>query len=313
MSEKGDHSRINAIFIALFVIFLWATSWVLIKIGLQDIPPLTFAGLRYTLAFLCLLPVLALTHRHSHLRSIPKRITGRLVLLGLLLYTCTQGAAFIALAYLPAITVNLLWSFCNILVALLGVVFLSELPTRFQWAGVALATMGALVFFYPAALGSSQLAGILAAIFGVAANSVAVILGRDINHSAGLHPLVVTVVSMGVGSIVLLLAGIATQGLPAIGARSWAIITWLAVVNTALAFTLWNHTLRTLTAVESSVINSTMLIWIPLLAVIFLGETLTMIGILGLAMAGAGTLMVQMRSAAFLPRLFNLLATDKTD
>ena len=48
----------RARFQALFVTFLWSTSWVLIKIGLQDIPALTFAGLRYGLAFLCLLPFL---------------------------------------------------------------------------------------------------------------------------------------------------------------------------------------------------------------------------------------------------------------
>ena len=37
-------SRPRAVVQALFVVFLWATSWVLIKIGLQDIPALTFAG-----------------------------------------------------------------------------------------------------------------------------------------------------------------------------------------------------------------------------------------------------------------------------
>jgi drug/metabolite transporter (DMT)-like permease len=40
----------------MFVVSLWATSWVLIKIGLQEIPALTFAGLRYALASLVLLP-----------------------------------------------------------------------------------------------------------------------------------------------------------------------------------------------------------------------------------------------------------------
>lgn len=45
-----------AILQALFVTFLWSTSWVLIKFGLVDIPALTFAGLRYGLAWLCLLP-----------------------------------------------------------------------------------------------------------------------------------------------------------------------------------------------------------------------------------------------------------------
>jgi drug/metabolite transporter (DMT)-like permease len=40
------------------------------------------------------------------------------------------------------------------------------------------------------------------------------------------------------------------------------IIGWLSVINTAFAFTLWNHTLRTLTAVESSVMNNTVLVQI---------------------------------------------------
>ena len=47
-----------AVLEALFVAFLWATSWVFIKIGLPAIPPLTFAGLRYVIAFACLLLVL---------------------------------------------------------------------------------------------------------------------------------------------------------------------------------------------------------------------------------------------------------------
>ena len=48
--------RLVAILQALLVTFLWSTSWVLIKIGLAEIPPLTLAGLRYSLAFLFLLP-----------------------------------------------------------------------------------------------------------------------------------------------------------------------------------------------------------------------------------------------------------------
>jgi len=49
-------SRLKAIVLALLVTFLWSTSFILIKWGLAENPPLTYAGLRYTLAFLCLLP-----------------------------------------------------------------------------------------------------------------------------------------------------------------------------------------------------------------------------------------------------------------
>jgi drug/metabolite transporter (DMT)-like permease len=75
--------------------------------------------------------------------------------------------------------------------------------------------------------------------------------------------------------------------------RNVLIITWLAVVNTAFAFTLWNHTLQTLDAFESSVINNTMMIQIPILAIIFLGERLTASEFAGLGIAILGTLLVQ--------------------
>ena len=79
--------------------------------------------------------------------------------------------------------------------------------------------------------------------------------------------------------------------------RQYTTIGWLAVVNTALAFTLWNHTQRTLSAVESSIINNTMTIQIAILAWVFLSESLTPREIGGLALAGVGTLIVQVRRA----------------
>jgi len=65
------------------------------------------------------------------------------------------------------------------------------------------------------------------------------------------------------------------------------------VVNTAFAFTVWNHTLRTLSASESSVINNTMLVFIAVLAWVFLDEPLTWQASLGLALAAGGILIVQ--------------------
>jgi drug/metabolite transporter (DMT)-like permease len=102
---------------------------------------------------------------------------------------------------------------------------------------------------------------------------------------------------MGIGAPVLLIAGITAQGMPTLDASNWSIIVVLALVNTALAFTLWNRTLRTLTATESSVINNTMLIQIPILAWIFLGEAISAQQAAGMALAGIGILVVQVRRA----------------
>ena len=304
MTQETKSSRLNAVAIALFVVFLWATSWVLIKIGLEEIPALTFAGLRYMLAFICLAPFAVMAQRKPSSLPITRRVLGQLLVLGLLLYALTQGAVFVALAYLPAVTVNLLWSFSTVTVALFGIIWLAEHPTRFQWIGVALATFGAVIYFYPVDLPAGYLVGIAVSIVGVLANAGSAIVGRDVNRSRKVHPLVVTAISMGVGAAVLLVVGIYSQGLPSISVKGWAIIAWLAVFNTAIAFTLWNYTLRTLSATESSIINGTMLIWIPILAVVFLDERVSSKELVGLVVAGIGTLIVQLRSPSSVNRIF---------
>jgi drug/metabolite transporter (DMT)-like permease len=67
---KNRPSHLQAVLQVLFVTFLWSTSWFLIKIGLEDIPALPFAGLRYTLAFLCLLPFAAHSGQLAPLRRL---------------------------------------------------------------------------------------------------------------------------------------------------------------------------------------------------------------------------------------------------
>ena len=52
-----------AILQALFVTFLWSTSWVFIKFGLEEIPSLLFAGLRYFMAFTILFTYLLLREK----------------------------------------------------------------------------------------------------------------------------------------------------------------------------------------------------------------------------------------------------------
>ncbi len=287
--------RLTAALQALFVTVLWSSSWVLIKLGLADIPALTFAGLRYGLAFLCLMPFALRPAERAALRRLSRAEWLRLAGLGLLFYAVTQGTQFLGLSYLPAVTVSLLLNCTTVMVALLGAVLLAERPTALQWGGVGLYVVGVAAYFYPAALPAGQALGFAIMGVGVLANASSSVMGRRVNRGGATPPLVVTVVSMGIGAVALLAAGLSTQGLPPLKPGHWALIAWLAVINTALAFTLWNHTLRTLQAVESSIINGTMLVQIAILAWLFLGEALTVREIAGMALAGLGALVVQVR------------------
>ena len=118
---KSAPKQAQAIFLGLFVAFLWSTSWVLIKFGLQDIPPLTFAGLRYGLATLCLLPFLLKPEIRTSISHLSRRDWLGLVLLGVVWYAAAQGAQFIGLKLLPAMTVSLFLNMTPLLVSILGI------------------------------------------------------------------------------------------------------------------------------------------------------------------------------------------------
>jgi len=291
---RSSRSRLPPVLQALLVTFLWSTSWVLIKFGLEEIPALSFAGLRYVLAFLVLVPaVLASRELRLQLRRLSGSDWLRLGLLGVVFYTLTQGAQFVALDLLPAVTLSLILSFSPAAVALLGTSFLGERLSPRQWGGVVLFLLGALVYFLPVSVAFHGF-GLAVGVLAMLANSGGALLGRAVNRGGELHPLLVTVVSMGIGSLLLLATGLAVEGVPHLDGSTWAIVLWLAIVNTALAFTLWNHTLRRLTAIESSLINNTMLVQIAVLAWLFLGEPIGARQGVGLALAIVGVVLVQL-------------------
>lgn len=289
--------HVRAVFQAVLVTVLWSSSWVLIKEGLNDIPPLTFAGLRYVLASTFLIPIALHQSGLPTVRQIAQRNWGYLAIFGIVQYTLTQGAQFLSLAYLPATTVSLLLAFTPALVALLGIVMLQERLSRIQWAGIILFLAGAFIYFGPVRLSEGEQYGLLIGTLGVLANAAQQLLGRYINRDQLLSALLVTAISMTFGSVILLAAGIASEGFPTIALKSWGIIIWLAVINTAFGFWLWNHTQRSLLAVESSVINNTMLIQIALLAWIYLGERPTLVQLTGIGSAFLGVLVVQIVGA----------------
>ena len=287
----------KAILQAIFVTILWASSWILIKFGLRNsIPAITFAGLRYGLAWLCLFPfIIFKREQRSALRQLSPTNWLQLGTLGLIFYTLTQGSQFLGLAYLPAAMLSLLLNLTPVIVGISGIFFLREKPTLTQWFGIGMATIGVGFYFLPIALPQTQVIGVIVALVGVLANAGSSLLGREINRTGNLSPLLVTFVSMGIGSFLLLIVGGIVQGFGFMTWQDWAIIAWLAVVNTAFAFTLWNNTLRTLSAVESSVINSLMMPQIAILAFIFLSESMSAKEIWGLILVGIGVLIVQLK------------------
>ncbi len=297
---RPGRQHVMAVLQALLVTFLWSTSWILVKIGLDEhrLDPLSFAGMRYALAALILLPFgIRAMRAANRAEPLGGRLLVRVAIYGLLFVAVAQGAQFAALAVLPATAVSLVLSSIPMWVALMALAGGSERATIGQAAGIGLLTLGAFLYFGPFEVEPGAAIGFLAAAVCVAAAAVSSHLGRRLARDAISRiggPIGLTASSMAVGGVVLLAVSIALEGWPRLDLSGALIIGWLALVNTAFAFTLWNHTLRTLTAVESSVVNNTMTIQIAALAIVFLGERLGPLQLIGLLLAAAGAAIVQL-------------------
>jgi drug/metabolite transporter (DMT)-like permease len=289
-----------AVLQALLVTFLWSTSWILIKIGLDDLDlaPVSFAGLRYAMAAAILLPFGIRAMRAAHaVRPIGRGLLLRTAGYGLLFVAVAQGAQFAALAVLPATAVSLILASIPAVVAVMALAGRHEQATAWQVAGIGLLSLGALLYFGPFEMEPGTAVGVVAAGVCVLAAASSSHLGRRLARDATTRlggPIGLTASSMAVGGLALLVVGVVAEGWPRMDGPAWLIVAWLAVVNTAFAFTLWNHTLRTLTAVESSVVNNTMTVQIAILAVIVLDERLQPVQLIGLVVAAAGAAIVQL-------------------
>ena len=281
---------------ASLVTFLWSTSYILIRIGLKEINPLAFAAYRYIIASLILLfPFLYQLKKGKINKLSPKSVT-IFLLLGFTGFFIAQGLQFFGLYFLNSVTVTFILNLTPIFVLGLSVFFLNERPSTLQLMGIALTLSGVVIFFYSALLDIGMITGVLITLISGVGWAIYMIISRyylRINYE---NVITLTSISMLFGGLMLLSATIITGNIVNVSFNNWIMILWLSIVNTVVAFFLWNHALKTLKAVEQSILQNTMLLQITILAVIFLQETINEQKILGMAIVFIGVLIVQLKS-----------------
>ena len=301
--QYSKRTRIIAVIQALFVTVLWSSSFVVIKFGLEEIPPLTFAGLRYSIASLILLGlIVSQSKMRAAIKGRSRRWWGMLTLYGIIYIAATQGTQFLGLNYLPAITFSLILNMTPIIVLLLAIPWLGERPSKAETGLILLGLCGVLLYFYPLDFVGISILGLIVGVISLLANSFSSIIGRAINRTRDTPALVVTGIMMSIGSIFLILFGLIIEPLAPLSLTSWIYILWLAVANTALAFTLWNRAMRVLRAIDIALINSTMMPQIVVLSIIFLSEYPSYLDWIGLILLALSVTAVQ---------VFQIMKTSK--
>ena len=292
-------SRGVALMLGGVVTFLWATSVVLIRLGLteEDVNPVGFAGVRFTLAALMLLPLALPRLRAVRVWSAAGRSLLGVAVYGLLMFCVGQIGFYVALGELSAATVGLLLGLAPVVTAAVTMRSRHERASPLQLVGIAVLIAGVIVYFgleLPEVGLSLALLAAIAIPFVVGGSArLGRYLALDARRVFG-GPLALTALAMTVGGVATLVIGLVFEGVPSFSLRAWLLIVWLAAVNTALTYTLWTQVQRTLRAVEASALGDLTVILVAILGWLVLDESLDLVRIVGLLLAVGGVFLVQL-------------------
>ena len=292
-------SRRTAMALGILVTFLWATSVVLIRIGLteEDLPPLGFAGVRFSFAAVVLLAFAWPHLRTARVWSADPRSLSIAVVYGLLIFCVAQIGFVLALGDLSAATVGLLMGLAPVVTAVMTMRSDNERASLIQIVGIGVLVAGVVAYFgvdLPAGgLSVALLAGISIPLVAGVGFSIGRYLAIDARRLYG-GPLGLTAVAMTAGGFSLLVMALLTEGIPDLSLRAWSLIVWLALVSTALTYTIWTHTQRTLRAVEASALGDLTVILIAVIGWLVLDEALGPVQVAGLLAAVGGVFLVQL-------------------
>jgi drug/metabolite transporter (DMT)-like permease len=278
------------------LVVVWSSTWVGIRLGLDDTPPLLGAGVRFALAGTVLLAVTAARRR-------PLGTDVALaVLLGLLPFAFSYGLIYWAEQSVPSGLAAVLFGVMPLYVALLATVALREEPVHARLAaGLAVAVGGlAVAFSESLALGHGR-----HALLGAGAMLLAPLASAGGNvairrRAGGLDALTLNGWAM-LGAGVLLLGASAL-------AENWAAAAWtpkavgaiayLALVGTAFAFVVLTILLGELGALKVSILPLLLPFGALLFGAAIYGERLTIASAAGACLVAAGLLLGQWPVAA---------------
>jgi drug/metabolite transporter (DMT)-like permease len=254
---------------------IWGSTWLFIKLGLADLPPLTFAGIRFLFASLILVGlILARGVRWPRNRS----DWWVIVVVGLLQFSLNYGLVFWGEQRISSGLAAVLQSTFPAFGLVIAHFYLPEEPiTAKKVGGVLLGFIGVAIIFSQqlSVAGRSALLGSIALVLSAFCGSYGNVLVKA--YATQIDPFVLAAGQMICGFPPLLALGIATEGNPfRLHWTGVAILSlaYLVVVGSVTAFTLFYWLVRHMDVVNTMLIALVTPVVAVVLGMLFLHEQL---------------------------------------
>jgi drug/metabolite transporter (DMT)-like permease len=277
---------------------VWSSTWLAIKIGLRDLPPISFVAIRFLIAIIVLL---AVSISRTHLRPRGRNDYVVLAVTGILMFAVNYTLLFWAELHVSSGLAAVLQATIPIFGMMFAHWMLPDEPLRLQKFAGAIVALGGVTVICGRLLGfNGALAfwGGVAVVVGAASAAFANVLVKA--RSMQLAPAMLAAWQMIFGIAPLLLLGLIVDGNPV--RFHWTLssvfcLLYLAVIGSALTFLLLYWLLPRLTVAQ---LQSISLITPP--GAVMLGwllgdETFPVSSLLGAALVLVGVWMIFRKAA----------------
>jgi drug/metabolite transporter (DMT)-like permease len=276
---------------------IWGSTWLFIKLGLADLPPFTFAGIRFIIAVAIVFSIIRIRGL-----ALPRARADWILLAvtGILSFGFNYGLVFWGEQYITSGLAALLQA----TLPAFGLVFAHfHLPgERLSWAkigGVILGVCGVAVVFSNqlAISGRQALAGCIALILSAGFAAYSKVLVKK--HGKKLNPAILTGGQMFFGLLLLMVLGLSLEGNPF--RLHWtpvAIIAlvYLAIVGSVIAFMLYYWLVLNMDVTKSMLIALVTPVVAVILGMLVLNEEFSWRTLAGGAMIISGIALIVVRT-----------------
>ena len=263
------------ILVWIILCILWGTTWIFIKIGLDDLPPLTFAAVRFILAVLILFFVI-------RVQRIPLPKTAKewrlIALTGVLQFSVNYSMVFWSEQYITSGLAAVLQAMITVFGLILAWIFLpNERITKLKIFAVLLGIVGVAVIFYDQLRVQSMMAFL--GCVGIVIGSYAAAQASTLVKAKGgtLHPAALVFGQMICGLPLIIIYSLVVEGNPLNIQWTWRAVIcvlYLTILGTIAAFWLYYWLLSKIESTKAMMIS----LVTPLIAVVIgaitIGETL---------------------------------------
>ncbi len=292
--------RIKAYTYLILVAIIWGVATPVIKFTLGGIGPLPF--LTYRFAISTILAVLYLIIFKPNLRAIKNNLF-MVLIYGFVVNTVALGILFYGMNNTTVLDTALISTIAPLAIALAGYIFLKEHITKRERVGISIAMMGTLfVVLAPLLLNGTngfRLSGNILIFVYIVISAGAAVLSKKLMRKK-VDPLTLTNISFIVGFVTILpitifLLGVEglTESITSLTPNYHLGVWYMALFSGTLAYTFWLKGQKTIEISEAGVFSYLTPIFAVPLGVLWLGESITTIFILGSMLITTGVIIAE--------------------